>query len=110
MRVICVAWQQLSVGKHRAGEIFHLRDGLLQVRHHDELLKIIAPRQHQGGQGVGTGESPSGVELPAIRAQSAASRSARRSVTTRPACQRGGWRHPHYPDDAPWEVSIAEDR
>jgi hypothetical protein len=40
--VICVAWQQLSVGKHRASEIVHLRDGLLQVWHHDELLKIIA--------------------------------------------------------------------
>jgi hypothetical protein len=47
---------------------------------------------------------------PAVRAQSAASRSGRRSVTSRPACQRGGWRCPHYPDDAPWEVSIAEVR
>ena len=42
--VICVAWQRLSVGKHRVGEIVdvHLRDGLLQVRHHGEPPKIIA--------------------------------------------------------------------
>jgi len=39
--VICVAWQQLSVGKHRAGEVVdvHLRDRLLEVWSGNELIK-----------------------------------------------------------------------
>jgi len=41
--VICVAHQQLSVGKHRAGEIVdvHLDGQLLQAWHGNELLKTI---------------------------------------------------------------------
>lgn len=41
--VISVAWQQFSVGKHRAGELVdvYLQDQLLQVWHRDELLKTI---------------------------------------------------------------------
>jgi transposase InsO family protein len=41
--VISVAWQQFSVGKHRAGELVDVNvDGqLLQVWHRDELLKTI---------------------------------------------------------------------
>ena len=41
--VICVACQQLSVGKHRAGEIVdvHLDGLLLQAWHGNELLKTI---------------------------------------------------------------------
>jgi transposase InsO family protein len=41
--VICVAWQQLSVGKHRAGEIVdvHVRDRLLEIWSGNELLKTI---------------------------------------------------------------------
>ena len=41
--VISVAWQQFSVGKHRAGELVDVYvDGkLLQVWHRDELLKTI---------------------------------------------------------------------
>jgi putative ubiquitin-RnfH superfamily antitoxin RatB of RatAB toxin-antitoxin module len=38
-----VAYQQISVGKHRAGVIVdvHLDGSLLQVWHRDELLKTI---------------------------------------------------------------------
>jgi hypothetical protein len=41
--VISVAYQQISVGKHRAGVIVdvHLDGSLLQVWHRDELLKTI---------------------------------------------------------------------
>jgi len=41
--VICVAYQQLSVGQHRGGEVVdvHLDGGLLQVWHRNELLKTI---------------------------------------------------------------------
>lgn len=41
--VISVAWQQFSVGKHRAGELVdvHVDGKLLQVWHRDELLKTI---------------------------------------------------------------------
>jgi transposase InsO family protein len=41
--VISVAWQQFSVGKHRAGELVdvHVEPALLQVWHRDELLKTI---------------------------------------------------------------------
>jgi len=41
--VISVAWQQFSVGKHRAGEIVdvHLNGQLMQVWHRSELLKTI---------------------------------------------------------------------
>jgi Integrase core domain len=41
--VICVACQQLSVGKHRAGEIVdvHIDGQLLQAWHGNELLKTI---------------------------------------------------------------------
>jgi transposase InsO family protein len=41
--IICVAWQQLSVGKHRAGEIVdvHVRDRLLEIWSGNELLKTL---------------------------------------------------------------------
>jgi transposase InsO family protein len=41
--VISVAWQQFSVGKHRAGELVdvHVEQQLMQVWHRDELLKTI---------------------------------------------------------------------
>jgi hypothetical protein len=41
--IICVAHQQVSVGKHRAGEIVdvHLDGQLLQAWHGNELLKTI---------------------------------------------------------------------
>lgn len=41
--VISVAWQQFSVGKHRAGELVdvYVEAQLLQVWHRDELLKTI---------------------------------------------------------------------
>jgi hypothetical protein len=41
--VISVAWQQFSVGKHRAGQLVdvHLNGSLMQVWHRDELLKTI---------------------------------------------------------------------
>jgi hypothetical protein len=41
--VICVAYQQLSVGKHRAGAVVdvHLDGPLVQVWHNNELLKTI---------------------------------------------------------------------
>jgi transposase InsO family protein len=45
--VITVAYEQFSVGKHRAGEVVdvHLDGPLMQVWHHNELLKTIV-RQH----------------------------------------------------------------
>jgi transposase InsO family protein len=41
--VISVAWQQFSVGKHRAGELIdvHVDGKLMQVWHRDERLKTI---------------------------------------------------------------------
>ena len=38
-----MAWQRLSVGKHRAGEIVdvHVRDRLLEIWSGNELLKTL---------------------------------------------------------------------
>ena len=47
--VICVAWQQLSAGKHRAGEIVdvHVTPRLLEVWSGNELIKTVV-RTSQG--------------------------------------------------------------
>ncbi len=47
--VVCVAWQQVSVGKHRAGARCDVRvtDQLLQFWVGDELLKTV-PRTSSG--------------------------------------------------------------
>jgi hypothetical protein len=42
--VICVAWQQISVGKHRGGEIVdvHVTDRLLEIWSGNDLIRSIA--------------------------------------------------------------------
>jgi Integrase core domain len=42
--VVCVSWQQVSVGKHRAGQRcdVHVRDGLLQFWIGSDLVKAVA--------------------------------------------------------------------
>jgi hypothetical protein len=47
--VISVAWQQVSVGKHRGGEVvdIHVRDRLLEVWSGNDLIRSIA-RDHPG--------------------------------------------------------------
>jgi transposase InsO family protein len=47
--VICVAWQQISVGKHRGGEIVdvHVTDRLLEIWSGNDLIRSIA-RDHPG--------------------------------------------------------------
>ena len=41
--IISVAWQQVSVGKHRAGEIVdvHVRDGLIEVWSGNDLIRTL---------------------------------------------------------------------
>lgn len=47
--VICVAWQQISVGKHRAGRDvdIHVQDQILQIWDGEELLKSVL-RERKG--------------------------------------------------------------
>jgi transposase InsO family protein len=47
--VICVAWQQISVGKHRGGEIVdvHVTDRLLEIWSGNDLIRSTA-RDHPG--------------------------------------------------------------
>jgi Integrase core domain len=46
--VICVGWQQLSAGKHRAGEIVdvHVTGRLLEVWSGNDLIKTVVRRSH----------------------------------------------------------------
>lgn len=41
--VVCVAWQQISIGKHRAGRTVHIQVGpeLLHIWDGSELLKTV---------------------------------------------------------------------
>ena len=50
--IISVAWQQVSVGKYRAGEIVdvhvHVRDGLLEVWSANELVRTVVRDNERG--------------------------------------------------------------
>jgi hypothetical protein len=104
--VISVAWQQVSVGKHRGGQVVdvHLRDRLLEVWSGNDLIRTIA-RDNTGTVRKRRASRPHSLDHPGFGSGPGADRSGGGDRRWRGVHQR--YRHAGRPAGVPY-VNIVE--